>query len=74
MTQQAGTSDYRQLPTQKHGIRAAARWLIKTGRHDQFSLAQEQPAQSKLPLGLDRKAKVKKKKGSRKGKGSREKI
>ena len=60
LIQQAGTSDYKQLLTQKQGIRTAARWMIRVGCLDQFSLAREQLAQSKLPLKLDEKVKPKK--------------
>ncbi len=55
------------LESQKHGIRAAARWMIKIGRLDQFSLAQEQLARSKLPLGLDKETKNKKKGKEKRG-------
>ncbi len=67
LIEQVGTSDYRQILTQKHGIRAAARWMIKIGRLDQFSLAQEQLARSKLPLGLDKETKNKKKGKEKRG-------
>ncbi len=67
LIEQVGTSDYRQILTQKHGIRAAARWMIKLGRLDQFSLAQEQLARSKLPLGLDKETKNKKKGKEKRG-------
>ena len=73
LIQQAGTSDYRQLLTQKQGIRAAARWMIRVGYLDQFSLAREQLAQSKLPLEPDEKVKPKKiNPKKRKGKRSEE--
>ena len=60
LIQQAGTSDYKQLLTQKQGIRTAARWMIRVGYLDQFSLAREQLTQSGLPLEPDEKVKPKK--------------
>ncbi len=41
--------------------------MIKIGRLDQFSLAQEQLARSKLPLGLDKETKNKKKGKEKRG-------
>ena len=45
----AGTHDFRKMLTEPRGIRAAARWLIKTGCLEQFRLAKLQLERTKLP-------------------------
>jgi len=41
LIQDAGTTDFKEMLTQVRGIRAAARWMIKTGWLGQFLLAKE---------------------------------
>ncbi len=38
----AGTNDLIEMLTKKKGVQPAAKWLIKTGLLDQFTLANEQ--------------------------------
>jgi len=66
LIQDAGTTDFKEMLTQVRGIRAAARWMIKTGWLGQFSLAKEQLARSRLPLGADKEVKPKEKRRPRK--------
>ena len=49
--------------TTTKGVRAAARWMVKSGWLTSFGLASEQLQRSKLPLGVERT--IKPKKGAR---------
>jgi exonuclease III len=46
LIQQAGTSDLRHMLTSTEGVRAAARWLVRSGVLTQFSLAKIQLARA----------------------------
>ena len=57
---ESGTSDFDQMLTTVQCIRAAARWIIRTGWFNSFKLAKEQLGKSELPLGVERSKKPKK--------------
>lgn len=70
LIQETQTNDFRILMTEAKGIRATARWMIRTGCLDQFRLAKTQLSRSKLPLEAAVQPKVLKvKKVKRKDKG-----
>ena len=70
LIQETQTNDFRILMTEAKGIRATARWMIRTGCLDQFRLAKTQLSRSKLPLEAAVQPKVLKvKKAKRKDKG-----
>lgn len=52
--EQAETKDARKMLTTLKGIRAAARWMVRSGVLGQYSLAKEQLAISKLPTEIRR--------------------
>ena len=57
---ESGTSDFNRILTIVQGIRAAARWMIRTGWFNSFELAREQLGKSELPLRVERPKKPKK--------------
>ena len=57
---EAGTRDISQMLTTTKGIRAAARWIVKSGWFNSFGLAKEQLNYSRLPAGMEETLKPKK--------------
>ena len=62
LLKEAGTHDVRTMLTESKGIRAAARWMVKSGWLGQYRLAKEQLSRTKLPLGIKPRPKAPKKK------------
>ena len=62
LLKEAGTHDVRTILTESKGIRAAARWMVKSGWLGQYRLAKEQLSRTKLPLGIEPRPKAPKEK------------
>lgn len=58
LLKEAGTHNIRAMLSRPTGIRAAARWMVRTGYLTQYQLAKEQLSQSKLPLQAEPMAKT----------------